>query len=585
MGLSHLVLAFSAPGGLPLASAAGLLSLLMLPFAHEDVAIVFGAYAIVNQVLPTGLVVICIFVGMAASDIALFGVGAGARRLPWLKRFAVDDRVRRFAHSLRRNLFSVFALCRVVPGAAFVAFVACGWAGVPLSRFTLASLSSSALYLPITLYLAVVFGDALDDHVGLWSWPVVLAAMLATAFVRRRVFALGAVETGGVIDANADHDPTAESGTRAHTGMSLLGRRGRRVGLAERIPPLLFSWPLVITWIGLALRHRSLTLATAANPLLPAGGMWGVPRSRCLAAVGGEERRWVADFIVVTRGYGVRTLPADCVRARQAMAEAGIAFPVVAKPDIGRNAQGVCRLDSAAALGSYLARFPAQASVVLQRHVPFAGEATVLYAREPGAPCGRIDAMAFRYVPHVIGDGRSTVLQLMRADARTRWKLRLHLGEDRSHRGTSYRQLDRVPDAGEVVRLAFVSNQRVGGLHRDARRYITPALQNRFDAIARSMPELHYARFDIRFESTDALMCGESFAIVDINGIGGGAVDIWDSRLPLREVYRRLMARQRLVFEIGAANRTRGFRGAGPVSFLEHLFRQAQLIRRYPASS
>ncbi len=49
----------------------------------------------------------------------------------------------------------------------------------------------SALYLPLMLYLVIVFGDKLDDYVGLWAWPLLLAALAATGFVRKRVFAFG----------------------------------------------------------------------------------------------------------------------------------------------------------------------------------------------------------------------------------------------------------------------------------------------------------------------------------------------------------------------------------------------------------
>jgi membrane protein DedA with SNARE-associated domain len=120
-------------------------SLLLLPFAHEDLAIVLGAYIVVNDIMPVALVALCIYCGMVASDFALYGIGAGARYVPWLSRLAVDDRVRSFAAALKSNLLGVVALCRVVPGVVFVAFVACGWARVPLARFTMASLVGSAL--------------------------------------------------------------------------------------------------------------------------------------------------------------------------------------------------------------------------------------------------------------------------------------------------------------------------------------------------------------------------------------------------------------------------------------------------------
>jgi membrane protein DedA with SNARE-associated domain len=165
-------------------------SLIILPFADEDFAIILGGYIVVNRLLPVGLVAIGIYVGMVASDFAFYGIGMAARRIPRLSRFAVDERVKAFADTLKRNLFEVVALCRVVPGLDLVAFIACGWMRVPLARFALASLIISALYLPLMLYLVIVFGDALDDHVGLWTWPFLLAAVAIIGFVRNRIFSL-----------------------------------------------------------------------------------------------------------------------------------------------------------------------------------------------------------------------------------------------------------------------------------------------------------------------------------------------------------------------------------------------------------
>jgi len=212
---------------------AGLASLFALPFAHEDLAIVFGAYAIVSNWLPAGLVVLCIYAGMVAADFALYGVGAGARRIPWLNRLAIDDRVRKFGQSLDGNVFGLFALCRLAPGTGFIAFVACGWTQVSLVRFAVASLVMAALYLPMTLYLVVVFGAALEGHIGLWSWPVLLAALAAMTFVRRRVFGFGSA--GEAVESRTDQprQPRTLSGTaRAAVGVH---RNTEGAGYAGRV--------------------------------------------------------------------------------------------------------------------------------------------------------------------------------------------------------------------------------------------------------------------------------------------------------------------------------------------------------------
>ena len=553
------------------------LSLLVLPFAHEDLAIVLGGYLIVNDMMPTPLVAGCLYLGIVASDFALYGLGFAARSVPWLKRYAVDERVQYLSRTLRNNVFAIVALCRVVPGIVFVAFVACGWARVSLARFTVATLIVSALYLPVMLYLVMAFGDVLENHVGLWAWPLLFAALAATALIRRRIFAL--VRT-------ADAPPQADSGVvYGHRGMPELTAGDRKLAIAERIPPMLFYLPLILSWIGFGLRHHSFTLPTAANPRIFTGGMWGESKSDYLTDIAPDERKWIADFTTVTRGAGAASVDADMARAKAAIDAAGIAFPLIAKPDIGWHGHGVRRIADAAELRAYVAGFPENATIILQRYVPFAGEAAILYARLPGDRQGRVLSLTFRYFPHVVGNGCESVRELIGKDARARWKAKLHLGGDATHRGLGEDELSRVPAVGEVVQIALIGNQRAGALYRDGRRFITDAMARRIDAIARSMTEFHYGRFDLRFDTVEALARGEDFFIVEVNGIGGEAIDVWDPRLPVGEVYRRLVDQQRLLFLIGKRNRARGFRPTRLRDFVGSLVRQNRLIKQYPAST
>ena len=488
-------------------------SLLFLPFAHEDIAIIFGAYIVVNDIMPVGLVALCIYGGMVASDFALYGIGAGARHVPWLTRLAVDDRVRGFADALNRNLFALVALCRVVPGVVFIAFIACGWTRVPLGRFTVASLLVSALYLPLMLCIVVFFGDALDNRVGLWTWPFLLCVLVAIGFVRRRVFAFQ-----DAAQSAASPPPTmAAARVDRHQARTLGG--ARKVALAERMPRALFCLPLIVSWIGFAFKYRSLTLPTVANPYRPAGGMWGDSKSSYLLDVTASERNWIADCVVVTRSTGPRTLYADLEQARQSLSAAGLPFPLIAKPDSGRRC--ACRIDDVSALREYLRHFPAGEKLILQRLVPHSGEVTALYARLPGTSSGRLLALTLR----------------------------------------------------------------TDGLYRDARQHITPELEARLDAVARSMREFHYGRFALRFASIDELMRGENFSIIEISGVSGAANRRCAPALPLAEIYRRAVDQQRIMFLIGDKNRGRGFKPAAWADVVKSLIRESQLSRRTPASA
>jgi membrane protein DedA with SNARE-associated domain len=560
--------------GFDLSWIAQFASLLALPFAHEDLAIVAGAYIINNELMPASLVAIGLYGGIVGSDFALYGIGAGARRLPWLSRYA-DHRVQRFSENMRRNIFGLVTLCRFVPGVVFVAFIACGWSRVSLTRFLAASLVVSAIYLPLTLYLVLQFGTALDGVIGWWTWPLLLAGMATFGLMRKKVFAFSDVSGQATITLPR---------TGGHDGMPFLAGHRSTVAAAERIPPALFYLPLIANWVRLGIRYRSLTLPTTANPVIPSGGMWGESKAAYFDDIAPAERDAVAAYVVMQRGREGASADDDTANALALMRAEAMEFPVIAKPDIGWHGYGVRRLDDAADVRAYLQGFGAGPKVIFQQFVPHDGEAAILYARPPGERHGRIRSLTYRYYPHVVGDGASALRDLIRRDPRARWKARLHLGLDRSHRGIPQSELNRVPERGEVVQIALIGNQRAGGIYHDAHHHITAALEQRFDAIAQAMTEFHYGRFDIRFKSVDALMRGDDFKIVEINGIGGEAIDAWDPRLTIRDTYRRLADEQAVLFQIGAANRARGFVPTPVGQFVGLLRHQTRLIALYPAS-
>src|SRR5262249_55826 len=253
----------------------------------------------------------------------------------------------------------------------FVAFVACGWARVPLARFTMASLVGSALYLPLMLCIAVVLGDTLDSRVGWWTWPFLFWVLGGVGFLRRQVF-------------NFQDTPVPTDSKR------LAHARDARMSAIDRIPLGLFYLPLIASWIGFASRYRSLTLPTIANPCHPGAVMWGESKSGYLVDVTGGAR----EYVPVRRSGGQRTLFGDLERIRQLLCGAGLAFPLIAKPDIGRH--GMRRIDDVPALREYLRHFPPGQKVILQRFVLYTGEASVLYARLPAAQSGRVLSLSFR---------------------------------------------------------------------------------------------------------------------------------------------------------------------------------------------
>jgi hypothetical protein len=222
--------------------------------------------------------------------------------------------------------------------------------------------------------------------------------------------------------------------------------------------------------------------------------------------------------------------------------------------------------------------------MILQQPVNYDGEAGIFYIRYPGEPDGQIYSITLRYFPYVKGDGKSTLGQLIQNDPRTRMRVGFYFGERSDHIGYFKEDLEQIPTDGELIRLSFIGSLRTGGLYRDGSYLVTSELTQRFDTIAKSMPEFYYGRFDIRFESVDLLKEGSGFSIIEINGAGAEAIHAWDPNISFFRLYGEFFKAQSLLFRIGAMNRVRGFKPMSAYEFIKAIRRQKLLIKKYPPS-
>ena len=345
------------------------------------------------------------------------------------------------------------------------------------------------------------------------------------------------------------------------------------VGDLERLPKWLNLVPMVAQWLWLSLTHGCATLPSAANPAITAGGLVGEGKSEYFRIMGPAARAFTADFTIL------KNSGAGCIaEAEHRMQEIGLAYPLILKPDIGWCGFGVRLVRSRNELECYLAAFPRGEDIILQRFVPYEGEAGIYYVRRPNQAHGSVVGILLRFFPHVVGDGKRTIADLIAAPPRAR-----RLGRD--GRSESCCDPAVIPIAAERVRLSITGSTRVGGLYRDATILATPALVSAIDTIAADMTDIHVARFDLRFESLSTLLAGRSFKIIEVNGAGSEAVHAWDPRYSLRQAYRIVFAKQRMLFEIGAAMRRKGIRPTSVRQLVTLYWRQAGLIRRYPRSN
>lgn len=350
------------------------------------------------------------------------------------------------------------------------------------------------------------------------------------------------------------------------------GGRSQIVSSFEFWPSWLFYMPIAVQWILLGLRYGSPLLLTAANPRIAAGGLCGESKSSILDQLQGPERRWLARYVrLVTeadRGAGLAA-------AEAALAEAELDFPLVGKPDIGCNGTGVRLLEKRDDLARFIADYPSGVGVIFQEFIPYEGEAGIFYIRHPDEASGKITSLTLKSAPVVVGDGRSTIADLVRNDPRAGLVPHLYLPRLAG-------RLNEVPPTGTPVRLLFVGNHCKGSTFRNGEGEVTETLTATIDAIAQAIPDFHFGRIDVRFSSLAQLRRGRGFRIIEINGSGSEATHVWDPNMKLVEAYAAQFFHYHAAFMIGRANRARGHRASGIRETFRLWRKQKRLMASYP---
>ncbi len=319
----------------------------------------------------------------------------------------------------------------------------------------------------------------------------------------------------------------------------------------------------------LTLRYGGLMLPTIANPGLDGSGLTGESKTEMLNLLGPVGRAHLPPFVTISTG------PKMLEEAARAMEAAGLSFPVVVKPDIGRRGFGVRTVRTSLDLAEHLRKFPSGVRLLIQRYASGPCEAGLFYLRMPREDRGRILSLTIKHFPEVIGDGESTLRKLILRDDRAPAFADVYFKRNR-------KVLDRVIPFGESHPIVSVGNHVRGAAFVDGSAHVTPALEQVFDAIAREVPGFFVGRFDVRYSSLEELKRGEGFAIVEYNGAGGEPTHIWDPRTSIVETYAGLLGHLRYLYVLGAENRARGARPMAFRTLVRRYLDELRLLESYP---
>jgi hypothetical protein len=307
----------------------------------------------------------------------------------------------------------------------------------------------------------------------------------------------------------------------------------------EHWPMQVFLFPVVGMWVSFMIRARAIAFFTAANPSIHTGGMFGESKGRILDMVpdslvprtlllSGEDKAWS--------------------RVEAWMQRGSLNFPLIGKPDIGERGFGVSKLENAEEVSAYLAG--SGGDILIQEFIDLPLELSVMFYHFPGESHGYIPSVTIKEPLAVIGDGKSTLAELITEypRARMQWPRLRRRWADREQE---------IPAPGQVIQLDFIGNHCRGSTFRDGNSLIDNKLHDLFNDVVKQMDGVYLGRFDLKCESVEAMKAGK-FKVLEFNGVAAEPAHLYDPQYSLWQAYRDYYRHCRTVYRVSQAVRARG---------------------------
>jgi hypothetical protein len=305
----------------------------------------------------------------------------------------------------------------------------------------------------------------------------------------------------------------------------------------ERWPFKLVYFPITPIWLWYCLRSRSVWFFSSSNPTITFGGMEG------------EGKREMYDQLPTDLYPQTQYAhPTEQFNDLLDRVRSAFALPIVVKPDVGMKGLWFERIDSWEELEAYHREAPVE--YVIQAWVGWPVEVSIFYHRHPAKSTGTISGFIEKTLLQVVGDGQSTLVELIRKHPKASGRLAELSVKHEQH-------FERTLDDGEVYLLSYAANHNRGAFFYNLQHRITPELAARFDDLSHKT-RFYYGRYDLKIRSVDDFCSGGDFSILEFNGCGAEPNHIYDCGMSLWQAYRIILQHWRALFEISRHNHQSG---------------------------
>ena len=506
----------------------------------EDLACIAAGLLAARSIISPLEAIVASGLGIYIGDILLYLtgylIGLKALHHPPLKWFVSEHRVQQCRTLFERRGLGLIFMSRFLPGTRTATFLAAGLVRVDLVKLLVVFGLAVVIWTPILVLSAVLIGRQVITYIDIYSgWALwVFFFLLALIFTITRLI------------------------------VPLFTWRGRRLLLSRwrRLSNWEF-WPFYVTnvvtfvyvlYTGLV-KYRRATLFTLTNPAIkPDSGFIGERKSAIFKGLGQE---YVGRWRLVGAASDIQDR-LDLLHSF--MADHSLDYPIVLKPDAGQRGQGVKICPDLETARQWLEQ--AERDYLIMEYLP-GEEFGVFYYRLPDQPRGRIFSINRKKLLDVVGDGKSTLEELILRDERAVCMAPMFFENLEAD------LLDIIPE-GQTRQLGQVGTHSRGSLFLDGADLISPELLDRVERIVENYSGFYFGRFDFKAPSEEDLREGKNLKVIELNGLTSEATHIYDPKNSIFYAWKTLIDQWSIAFEIAEANLKKGMQPMPLAEFISH---------------
>jgi hypothetical protein len=278
---------------------------------------------------------------------------------------------------------------------------------------------------------------------------------------------------------------------------------------------------------------------TPSNPTLTFGGFEGESKLEMYDQLPPGS---YPESLLITPAMSFEELSAS-------LEQKGFSYPFAVKPDVGMMGFLFRKIESAEELKLYHEKMPVE--YLVQAFVDYPLEVSVFYYRMPGEQRGTITGFIKKEFLKVMGDGKSTLMQLINSYPRVRFRLEEMMAKHKD-------RLSLVLADGDIFYLSQALNLSRGGKMVSLEKEKDENLLKVFDDISHYAKHFYYGRYDIKCASVEDLKQGKNFTILEYNGSGAEPHHVYGNGNTLIKAYKILLQHWKILYMISKSNNKKG---------------------------